>query len=125
MGTHGRSGVGRLTLGSTAERVLRQSPCPVLTVGPEADAGATGSVLAPLAFESASDIALETAAALAESLGGVESLADHPASMTHASIPVEERRAAGLSDGLLRLSVGIEDRDDLIADLDRAFGLLS
>ncbi|MCB9877419.1 MAG: cystathionine gamma-synthase [Planctomycetes bacterium] len=59
---------------------------------------------------------------LAESLGGVESLVDHPASMTHASIPAAERRAAGLQDGLIRLSVGIEDCDDLIADLDRAIG---
>ena len=57
---------------------------------------------------------------LAESLGGVESLVDHPASMTHASIPAAERRAAGLEDGLIRLSVGIEDADDLIADLDQA-----
>lgn len=57
---------------------------------------------------------------LAESLGGVESLIDHPASMTHASIPASERRAAGLEDGLIRLSVGIEDGDDLIADLDQA-----
>jgi len=57
---------------------------------------------------------------LAESLGGVESLVDHPASMTHASIPREERLKAGLQDGLIRLSVGIEDADDLIADLDRA-----
>jgi cystathionine gamma-lyase len=58
---------------------------------------------------------------LAESLGGVESLIEHPASMTHASIPAEERRAAGLADGLIRLSVGIEDIDDLKADLERAF----
>ena len=57
---------------------------------------------------------------LAESLGGVESLVDHPASMTHASIPAEERRRAGLEDGLVRLSVGIEDVNDLVADLDRA-----
>jgi cystathionine beta-lyase/cystathionine gamma-synthase len=57
---------------------------------------------------------------LAESLGGVESLVDHPASMTHASIPSEERAAVGLQDGLIRLSVGIEDSDDLIADLDQA-----
>ncbi|MFT7537545.1 MAG: cystathionine gamma-lyase [Hyphomicrobiaceae bacterium] len=57
---------------------------------------------------------------LAESLGGVESLVDHPASMTHASIPAAERRAAGLEDGLIRLSVGVEDGDDLIADLDQA-----
>jgi cystathionine beta-lyase/cystathionine gamma-synthase len=58
--------------------------------------------------------------ALAESLGGVESLLDCPAIMTHASIPAEERRKAGLEDGLLRLSVGIEDGDDLIADLEQA-----
>lgn len=57
---------------------------------------------------------------LAESLGGVESLAGHPASMTHASIPVEERLKTGVVDGLIRLSVGIEDADDLIADLDNA-----
>ena len=58
--------------------------------------------------------------ALAESLGGVESLISHPASMTHASIPLDERLAAGLSDSLIRLSVGVEDLDDLRADLDRA-----
>lgn len=60
--------------------------------------------------------------ALAESLGGVESLINHPASMTHASIPKEEREKNGLSDSLIRLSVGIEDADDLIADLDKAIG---
>ena len=59
---------------------------------------------------------------LAESLGGVESLINHPASMTHASIPREQRIANGLSDGLIRLSVGIEDADDLIADLAQAIG---
>ena len=69
MGTHGRSGIGRLTLGSTAERVLRQSSCAVLSVGPDADVSAAGPVLAPLAFESSSDLALETAVALAEDLG--------------------------------------------------------
>jgi cystathionine beta-lyase/cystathionine gamma-synthase len=61
---------------------------------------------------------------LAESLGGVESLVDHPASMTHASIPAAERRRAGLDDGLIRLSVGIEAAEDLIHDLDRAIGVL-
>ncbi|HKO82873.1 MAG TPA: cystathionine gamma-synthase [Chitinophagaceae bacterium] len=61
--------------------------------------------------------------ALAESLGGVESLINHPASMTHASIPREERIKNGLSDSLIRLSVGIEDADDLIADLEKAVGL--
>lgn len=59
--------------------------------------------------------------ALAESLGGVESLIGHPATMTHASIPKAEREARGITDGLLRLSVGIEDADDLIDDLTQAF----
>ncbi len=59
---------------------------------------------------------------LAESLGGVESLINHPASMTHASIPKEERIKNGLTDSLIRLSVGIEDADDLIGDLERAIG---
>jgi cystathionine gamma-lyase len=58
----------------------------------------------------------------AESLGGVESLAEHPAIMTHASIPPERRRALGIGDGLIRLSVGIEHADDLIADLAAALG---
>ena len=57
---------------------------------------------------------------LAESLGGVESLAGHPASMTHASIPKQEREKTGVVDSLIRLSVGIEDADDLIADLKQA-----
>lgn len=57
---------------------------------------------------------------LAESLGGVESLAGHPASMTHASIPKEEREKSGVVDALIRLSVGIEDVDDLITDLQQA-----
>lgn len=57
---------------------------------------------------------------LAESLGGVESLANHPALMTHASIPAEKRAELGILDDLVRLSVGIEDADDLIADLERA-----
>jgi len=60
--------------------------------------------------------------ALAESLGGVESLINHPASMTHASIPREERIKNGLTDSLIRLSVGIEDVDDLIEDLKQAIG---
>ncbi len=59
---------------------------------------------------------------LAESLGGVESLIEHPAIMTHASIPEESRRKVGISDNLIRISVGIEDKDDLIADLENAFG---
>jgi len=61
---------------------------------------------------------------LAESLGGVESLINHPATMTHASIPKEERLKNGLSDTLIRLSIGVEDIEDLIADLEQALGLL-
>jgi len=57
---------------------------------------------------------------LAESLGGVETLISHPATMTHASVPPEERRQLGITDGLVRISVGIEDVEDLIADLDQA-----
>ncbi|MBL8764982.1 MAG: PLP-dependent transferase [Phycisphaerae bacterium] len=60
--------------------------------------------------------------ALAESLGGVESLIEHPAIMTHASVPAANRAALGISDGLVRLSVGIEDVADLIGDLERALG---
>ena len=59
---------------------------------------------------------------LAESLGGVESLVEHPASMTHASIPKQEREKIGLKDSLIRLSVGIEDSEDLIEDLKQAIG---
>ena len=57
---------------------------------------------------------------LAESLGGVESLIEHPAIMTHASIDKEVRDSLGIKDNLLRLSIGIEDVDDLIADLEQA-----
>ncbi len=59
--------------------------------------------------------------ALAESLGGVESLIEHPAIMTHASVPAEQRKILGIDDSLIRLSVGIEDCDDLLADLKQAF----
>jgi cystathionine beta-lyase/cystathionine gamma-synthase len=59
---------------------------------------------------------------LAESLGGVESLISHPATMTHASVPKGTRDSLGITDGLVRLSVGIEDAEDLIADLDQALG---
>lgn len=58
--------------------------------------------------------------ALAESLGGVESLIEHPAAMTHASVPAEIRAQLGISDGFIRISVGVEDAEDLIADLDQA-----
>jgi cystathionine beta-lyase/cystathionine gamma-synthase len=57
---------------------------------------------------------------LAESLGGVESLISHPASMTHASVPKEERDKMGLTESLVRFSVGIEDIEDLIADVEQA-----
>jgi cystathionine beta-lyase/cystathionine gamma-synthase len=56
----------------------------------------------------------------AESLGAVESLANHPAEMTHASVPADVRRELGITDGLVRLSIGIEATDDLVEDLDRA-----
>jgi methionine-gamma-lyase len=58
---------------------------------------------------------------LAVSLGGVETLIQHPSSMTHAAMPRVERLDAGITDGLVRLSVGCEDSDDLIADLEQAF----
>ena len=61
---------------------------------------------------------------MAESLGGVESLIGHPATMTHASIPKEEREKSGLVDTLIRLSVGVEDVEDLIADLDQSLNLI-
>ena len=57
---------------------------------------------------------------MAESLGAVESLAEHPALMTHASIPAAERKRIGVGDGLIRLSIGVEDVADLIADLESA-----
>jgi cystathionine gamma-lyase/cystathionine beta-lyase/cystathionine gamma-lyase/homocysteine desulfhydrase len=57
---------------------------------------------------------------LAESLGGVETLISHPATMTHAAVPIERRTALGITDGLIRISVGIEDIEDIIADLDQA-----
>jgi len=62
---------------------------------------------------------------LAESLGGTDSLIEHPAIMTHASVPPEQRRAIGIGDGLVRLSVGIEDKGDLIADLDQALASIA
>ena len=59
---------------------------------------------------------------MAESLGGVESLINHPATMTHASVPAKERARVGVTDSLLRLSVGVEDIDDLLEDLKQALG---
>ncbi len=64
-------------------------------------------------------------ATLAVSLGNVDTLIEHPASMTHAGVPPEERRKVGITDGLVRLSVGIENVEDLIADLDRALGFIA
>jgi cystathionine beta-lyase/cystathionine gamma-synthase len=76
-------------------------------------------------FEAAKSILSNTEVfSLAESLGGVESLIGHPASMTHASIPREQRLEVGLTDSLIRLSVGVEDVDDLIQDLDRALSMV-
>jgi cystathionine gamma-lyase len=62
---------------------------------------------------------------LAESLGGADSLIEHPAMMTHASVPAEQRRAMSIGDSLIRLSIGIEDVGDLIADLDQALAAIS
>jgi len=76
-----------------------------------------GSYEAARSFLNALDVFV-----LAESLGGVESLACHPASMTHGAVPKDKRDELGITDGLIRLSVGIEDVDDLLADLDRAIG---
>jgi cystathionine beta-lyase/cystathionine gamma-synthase len=61
-----------------------------------------------------------TLCALAESLGGVETLISHPATMTHASVPPERRQAIGLTDDMVRISVGLEDLDDLLDDLTQA-----
>jgi cystathionine beta-lyase/cystathionine gamma-synthase len=58
---------------------------------------------------------------LAESLGGVESLISHPARMTHASVPPADRNRLGICDGLIRLSCGVEDAEDLLSDLEQAF----
>ena len=77
-------------------------------------------------FENAIEIISNTKLfKLAESLGGVESLISHPASMTHASIPKEEREKNNLSDSLIRVSIGIEDAEDLIRDLKQAFNSLN
>jgi cystathionine beta-lyase len=77
-------------------------------------------------FEDAKKLAMAVRVfSLAESLGGVESLLGHPASMTHASIPKEERERSGITDSLLRLSVGIEDEHDLISDLEQALNAVS
>ena len=73
------------------------------------------------AFQVVSSMNLFT---LAESLGGVESLCGHPASMTHAAIPKNEREKTGVVDSLIRLSVGIEDIEDLVADLEQALAKL-
>ena len=61
---------------------------------------------------------------LAESLGGVKSLVSHPASMTHKTIPVEKRRASGVADSLIRLSVGLEEPNDLLKDLEAALATI-
>ena len=76
-------------------------------------------------FEQVKSFAMATKLfVLAESLGGVESLINHPASMTHASIPRAVREPRGVGDGLIRLSVGLEDVDDLVADLEHAFEVM-
>jgi cystathionine beta-lyase/cystathionine gamma-synthase len=86
-----------------------------------------GSGIVTLELDATLDVTTEFVSALeifalAESLGGIESLIDHPASMTHASIPRADREKVGIYDGLVRLSVGIENLDDLVADLHQALG---
>ena len=89
----------------------------------DAFGGMVSFIPADNTFESAKKIAENlNLFTLAESLGGVESLCCHPSSMTHASIPPEERKKSGLVESLLRLSVGVEDADDLIDDLNQAIG---
>ena len=80
----------------------------------------SSEILAFSACKSKTSIIKWVLFSLAESLGGVESLINHPATMTHASIPKEEREKAGVVDNLLRLSVGIENVEDLLADLEQA-----
>jgi cystathionine beta-lyase len=82
------------------------------------------SVKSDLALDASKVVSSMKIFTLAESLGGVESLSGHPASMTHASIPKQQRDANGITDGLIRLSVGIEDVRDLKEDLDRALSLI-
>ena len=79
-----------------------------------------GSAIVPELLPIMTNISNTHLFSLAESLGGVESLCGHPASMTHASIPREERLKSGLVDSLIRLSVGIEDVNDLIDDINQA-----
>jgi cystathionine beta-lyase/cystathionine gamma-synthase len=88
--------------------------------------GFTGMISLELgSLERATKVAQATRLfALAESLGGVESLIGHPAIMTHAAVAADRRQAMGISDGLLRLSVGVEDADDLMEDLDHALGAI-
>jgi len=84
--------------------------------------GGMVSVVLDASLQEAEDLVSNTRIfTLAESLGGVESLIELPASMTHASIPADQRAALGIDDGLVRLSIGIEHPDDLIADLEQAF----
>ncbi|MDA7977894.1 MAG: PLP-dependent aspartate aminotransferase family protein [Pirellulales bacterium] len=86
-----------------------------------ASPGGMVSIVVPGGFDGATSFMSSTQVfSCAESLGGVESLCNHPAIMTHASIPLERREELGVVDGLVRLSVGVEDVDDLIADLDQA-----
>ena len=89
----------------------------------------SGGAIVTIGVEASRDQAYAMCKALqwftmAESLGGVESLICHPATMTHASVSMEVKQKLGISDGLIRLSVGCEDAADLIADLDQALCLL-
>ena len=89
----------------------------------------SGGAMVTIGVDASRDLAYQVCKALrwftmAESLGGVESLICHPATMTHASVSTEVKTKLGISDGLIRLSVGCEDVSDLIADLDQALGVL-
>ena len=102
---------------------LASQPHPALAARQMDGFGGMVSIVLKGGFEAAKRFCERTTLfALAESLGGVESLVNHPAVMTHASIPPERRDALGISDALVRLSVGVEDAADLRGDLDRALG---
>ena len=116
------------------QRVVKWARHPFLDSHPQVElarrqmSGGSGIVTLELDLDLATTSAFASRLelfSLAESLGGVESLIDHPASMTHASIPRAEREKVGIFDGLLRLSVGIEAVDDLRADLEQAFAAIT
>ncbi|GJM26907.1 MAG: cystathionine gamma-synthase [Phycisphaerae bacterium] len=113
--------VGKPRIASVIYPALPEHPDHALAKKQMSSGGGIVSVLLDGGFDATSRFCQSTKLfSLAESLGGVESLVNHPARMTHASIPKDVRDAQGISDNLVRLSVGIEDVDDLIQDLDMA-----